>query len=273
MIRSLRFLLFAGFIFAATPANAEQCAYVAFKPSSLFNRIVETLAEHGATVAPGNAFGMDGFVVVKDHLATGRIAFSKDRVHGDETLAISDADGRVLATAELKVGVQRDHEGRPVGRSNWVRIWTAVDAADDGEVEPFHLIDDLGGIRYYRFNRAMNVTLWRVQLGESLDWLAGLLLDSSYGREIKRVGLGASELMEQAFAMDSDLLPYRGRLGYRVDLSGYLVVSGAVESNYIYSRILDVASEQGLRIRPNLVIDTRLEVRRTDLPVAGVCSR
>ena len=173
----------------------------------------------------------------------------------------------------LDVTVHRDRRGNPVGRDNRIQIWTAIDAADAGELDPYQLTQGPAGIGHYRFNRELNVTLWRAELGDSLAWLVDVLTEPATGRPLVQTDGSPAAVLEQAFAMHTDLIPYLGRLSYRTDRSGYLVVSGVVQSNYVYSLILAVGSDHGIRVRPDLIIDTGLRVTRTDLPAREACYR
>jgi hypothetical protein len=259
-MRFLRQFSIISFLFMwAFGSQAEICSYTAFTPQPVFHYLAERFSEMRIALVPNSGacsavnVSANNLLILHDSTLLGQMRYIDDVRSGRSELLVFDAYGAPLAS--MIQTTQPCPQGDYPSLCRKTELWTELDSIA-GSPAPFAVEVKSGHVRYFRYGKESNVSAWRYEFNDAVQWVINSILNNNDVRLIHSSSMLARFTL--ALASDPVVVAYLPWISIYSD-RGHLVVSGRLPSTAVHSLILSHALDLGLyKVKMNTIIDSGL---------------
>lgn len=238
------------FLQTATAQAAVLCQFAAYEPDALLQVITRRLNTLGIAAVSSTQLGQrtksDATMFGRDGRVFGFMSMQENVRLGSKELVLFDSAHEKLATATETLEPCYRGLCRRASMTIYLGQETATVAVTQDPVRgmTFLVGDDI----------PENVTLWRSQLDDYLDWSVDNLSNSR--ASVPLFPISRLDSLNILLTLDPDIYPYLGLLTLHMDPQGRIILSGRTNIN-IYNLILSKAIAAGFYgIIPDVIIDS-----------------
>lgn len=261
--RALVLLAFAW----TTPSHAmstDPCRYDAFTPENMQQELTSQLA----LLDTDNGTAL----LMRDSKVIGHVEQTNDVRQNEFSLTVADAARAILFS------VNEHHEfcnlHSTPGMCRTIEISTEQQPVTDDGIAAFSvkLAPNAYYADYYRYGVRVSFLDWRLQLADSVSWLADVFEQTTVSTQPRATTRG--ERLYWALASERIVAPYLPQLVIDENRRGDLIVTGTVPSNAVFDRVVVAAHAAGFwTFDPRLVIDTGMDRPYSRGPTLSTCFR